>query len=139
MSRRPATGDYSEFEWGKYDKRRKAQWAPDSFSIINPILSNPDAMTVARDYPNLTRAYFEAVGATVKVDDPIPSREQTKAIYEFNYFVSERRDERNRQPREYENGPYTGADWMQSSDEESSYDWENAPRQDMMESSEEEE
>lgn len=117
MSRRPATGEYSEFEWGKYDKRRKAQWTQDSFSVINPILSNPDAMTVARDYPNLTRAYFEAVGATVQRDDPIQSRERTKAIYEFNYFVSERRDERNRQ-QEYENRPLVEIDWMQSSDEE---------------------
>ncbi len=116
MSRRPATGEYSEFEWGKYDKTRKAQWTPSSFSVINPILANPDAMSVARDYPNLTRAYFEAVGATVKADDPIRPQEQRKAVYEFNYFMAERREERERQSFDYGEG--SAEDWDWSSDRE---------------------
>jgi hypothetical protein len=115
MSRRPATGEYSEFEWGKYDKTRKAQWTPSSFSVINPILANPDAMSVARDYPNLTRAYFEAVGATVKADDPIRPQEQRKAVYEFNYFMSERREERQKQDNDR---PNAFLDWNQSGEEE---------------------
>lgn len=110
MSRRPATGEYSEFEWGKYDKTRKAQWTPSSFSVVNPILSNPDAMSVARDYPNLTRAYFEAVGATVKAEDPIRPQEQRKAVYEFNYFMAERREERQKR--------FSFQDWSESSEEE---------------------
>lgn len=116
MSRRPATGEYSEFEWGKYDKTRKAQWTPSSFSVINPILANPDAMSVARDYPNLTRAYFEAVGATVKADDPIRPQEQRKAVYEFNYFTSERREQRQKHAIEY--GEVGDEDWDWSNDYE---------------------
>lgn len=121
MSRRSATGAYSEFEWGKYDKRRKAMWTADSFSVVNPVLSDPDGMSVARDYPNLTRAYFEALGATVKTEDPIRPQEQTKAIYDFHYLRSEYKEQREateKREREWNFTEDPWADWGQSSDEE---------------------
>ena len=45
-------------------------------------------------YPNLTRAYMEAVGVIVAPDDePISERERSKAVLDYHYFRSRDQEE----------------------------------------------